>query len=76
MAINKKKKKLIQISFPHKEAKQLDVVVKAFNEEGLEVTKSDILLIAFRGYVGTLVLADKLSKVSKEEEPQKENKDA
>lgn len=75
MAINKAKKKLIQISFPHKEAEQLDVIVNAFNESGVSVTKSDILLVAFRGYVDTLLIADKLSK-KKVEEPQKENKDA
>ena len=75
MAINKKKKKLIQISIPHEDAEQLETLVQAFNDEGVKVTKSDILVASLRMYIKSLVICDQLSK-SKEEEPHKEKKDA
>lgn len=66
MAINKKKNKLIQITFPHQEYERLEAVVDAFNKEGVKCSKSDILLASFQGYVKMLV-ANGLSKQELEE---------
>lgn len=76
MAINKKKNKMIQITLPIEDANQLQTIVEAFNEEGIKTTKSEILLVALRQYVKSLVTYSELSKQVKEEEPHKENKDA
>lgn len=77
MAINKQKKKLIQISIPHEDAEHLDTLVDSFNKEGIRCTKSEVLLVALRLYIKSLVICAQTSKIEKkEEEPHKENKDA
>lgn len=76
MAINKKKNKLIQITFPIEDAEHLETISQAFNKEGVKVTKSEILLASLRMYIRSLVSYSELSKKVKEEEPQKEKKDA
>ncbi len=78
MAINKKKNVMIQVTFPKKDAEQLDVLQKAFVNNGIKLTKSDILLRAFRDYLRILVMANsQTKKQSKEvEEPQGDKKDA
>lgn len=78
MAINKKKNVMIQVTFPKKDAEQLDVLQKAFVNNGIKLTKSDILLRAFRDYLRILVMANSQpKKQSKEvEEPQGDKKDA
>ena len=76
MAINKKKNKLIQITIPHEDASHLETIVEAFRQEGVKVTKSEILLASLRMYIKSLVQYSELSKKVKEEEPHKEKKDA
>lgn len=78
MAINKKKNVMIQVTFPKKDAEQLDVMQKAFENNGVKITKSDILLRAFRDYLRIMVMcAQNKEKQSKEvEEPQGDKKDA
>lgn len=62
MAINKKKNVMIQVTFPKKDAEQLDVLQKAFVNNGIKLTKSDILLRAFRDYLRILVMANSQTK--------------
>ena len=78
MAINKKKNVMIQVTFPKKDAEQLDVLQKAFVNNGIKLTKSDILLRAFRDYLRILVMANSQPKKQskKVEEPQGDKKDA
>ena len=78
MAINKKKNVMIQVTFPKKDAEQLDVMQKAFENNGVKITKSDILLRAFRDYLRIMVMcAQNKEKQSKQvEEPQGDKKDA
>ena len=75
MAISKKNR-LLQITLPKKDLEQLETIVKAFNEEGVKVTKSDIMLTALRGYVKLLVAHGLTHKQLKAEEPLGEKKDA
>lgn len=80
MAINKNKNVMIQVTFPKKDAEQLDVLQKAFANNGVDVTKSQILLRAFRDYLRILVMAGAQPKQEKHkekvEEPQGDKKDA
>ena len=79
MAINKNKNVMIQVTFPKKDAEQLDVLQKAFANNGVDVTKSQILLRAFRDYLRILVMASaqpKQKHKKKVEEPQGDKKDA
>ena len=78
MAINKKKNVMIQVTFPKKDAEQLDVMQKAFKNNEIKVTKSDILLRAFRDYVRIMVMCASKPKEHEEkvEEPQGDKKDA
>lgn len=55
MAINKERNVLIQVTFPKEDAEQLNVLQKAFESNGIKVTKSVILLQAFRDYLKILV---------------------
>lgn len=68
MAINKKKNVMIQVTFPKEDAKQLDVMQKAFVNNGIKVTKSDILLRAFRDYLKILVWTSAQPKQEKQKE--------
>ena len=74
--INKEKKVSIQITFPKDDAKNLQTLCEAFNAEGIEVTKSQILLTAFRDYLKIVLAVGLQNDKQKEEEPQKENKNA
>ena len=78
MAINKKKNVMIQVTFPKKDAEQLETLKKAFNNEGIKVSKSDILVKALREYIKMLVYCGaKVKKAEdKVEEPQGEKQDA
>ena len=79
MAINKNKNVMIQVTFPKKDAEQLDVLQKAFANNGVDITKSQILLRAFRDYLRILVMAGAQPKQKHEkkvEEPQGDKKDA
>ena len=74
--INKEKKVSIQITFPKDDAKNLQSLCESFNAEGIEVTKSQILLTAFRDYLKIVLAVGLQNDKQKEEEPQKENKNA
>ena len=73
MAINKERNVLIQVTFPKDDAKHLEALKTAFNEEGIKVSKSDILLQAFRDYL-KIVLS--LGKASNDEKQKEENENA
>lgn len=81
MAINKSKNKLIQFTLPNYLADNLQALVNAFNDEGVKVTKSQIVSVALGEYI-TRVLAigemtqKKQKAKSEEEEPHGEKKDA
>lgn len=75
MAINKERNVLIQVTFPKDDASQLETLRLAFAEQGIKVSKSEILLQALRQYIKILVMCG-TSKKHKEEEPQGEKKDA
>ena len=70
MPINKDKNLSLQITFPKEDAHQLGVLQYAFEKNGIKVTKSDILLRAFRDYVRILVLSN-----SKPQRTKKENRE-
>ena len=78
MAINKKKNVMIQVTFPKKDAEQLETLKNAFNNEGIKVSKSDILVKALREYIKMLVYCGaKANKAEdKVEEPQGEKENA
>lgn len=71
MPINKEKNVSLQITFPKEDAQQLGVLQYAFEKNGIKVSKSDILLRAFRDYVRILVLSN-----SKPQRTKKENKES
>ena len=71
MAINKEKNVMIQVTFPKEDAEHLETLKKAFNEDGIKVSKSDILVHALREYIKALVWSAKVEKAEdKVEEPQ------
>lgn len=70
MAINKKKNVMIQVTFPKEDAEQLNVMQKAFVNNGIKITKSDILLRAFRDYLKIFVWTS--AQIQKHKEKQKE----
>lgn len=77
MAINKKKNVAVQVTFPKEDAENLKNLVKAYNENGIRTTKSDILLHSFREYLRAILLSSKIDKAQeKVEEPQGEKQDA
>lgn len=77
MAINKKKNVAVQVTFPKEDAKNLKNLVKAYNENGIRCTKSDVLLKSFREYLRAILLSSKINKAQeKVEEPQGEKQDA
>lgn len=77
MAINKKKNVSVQVTFPKEDAKNLENLVKAFNENGIRCTKSDVLLKSFQEYLRAILLSSKINKAQeKVEEPQGEKQDA
>ena len=76
--INKEKNVTIQVTFPKEDAENLENLKKAFNKQGIKVSKSDILVKAFNQYLRLLVMAGKSAKEQKDkvEEPQGEKQDA
>lgn len=77
MSINKDKNVTIQITFPKKNAKQLDTLVEAYNKEGIPATRSKVLLKALQEYIKVLVAVASINKKAKKvEEPQGDKKDA
>lgn len=75
--INKEKNVLLQITFPKEDAEQLETTRLAFLENGVKVSKSEILLQAFKTYLKLLIMANESSnKADKVEEPQGDQKDA
>ena len=77
MAINKKKNVSVQVTFPKEDAKNLDNLVKAYNENGIRCTKSDVLLKSFQEYLRAIIISSKINKhEDKVEEPQGEKQDA
>ena len=79
MAINKDKNVNIQVTFPKEDAKQLDQLVKAYANNKVKTSRSEILVVAFRNYLRRLVMiGQSLEKkqTKKEEEPQGDKKDA
>lgn len=66
MAIGKDKVPL-QISFPKEEAEHLEVMKDAFNKEGIKVTKSDILVKAFKEYKKSILLMGAIAEGGKED---------
>ena len=62
---------MIQVTFPKEDADHLETLKKAFNEDGIKVSKSDILVHALREYIKALVWSAKVEKAEdKVEEPQ------
>lgn len=78
MAINKKKNVMIQVTFPKEDAEQLETLKKAFNNEGIKVSKSDILVKALREYIKMIVYCGARGKKAEDkvEEPQGEKQNA
>lgn len=76
MAINKDRNVIIAITFPKEDAEQLDTLVKAYNQNGFQATRSKVLVQAFRTYLKLLVTAGNIKEHKEEEEPQGEKKDA
>ena len=79
MAINKEKNVNLQITFPKQDAQQLDQLVKAYANNNIKTSRSEILVVAFRDYLRKLVMiGQSLEKKAnqKEEEPQGDKKDA
>ena len=72
MAINKDRNVCIQITFPKKDAEQLEVLKNAFNDEGIKVSKSDILIKAFREYLKMIVAVGSTEQTNEAKE-EKEN---
>ncbi len=54
--INKEKNVTIQVTFPKEDAEHLEVLKTALNNNGFKVSKSDILVQAFRDYLNILLL--------------------
>lgn len=78
MAIDKKNKKLIQITMPKADVEQLDTLVSAFNKEGIPMTRSRVLVKALQEYIKILVAvaSTETKSTDKVEEPQGDKKDA
>ena len=78
MAINKEKNVSIMVTFPKEDAEQLETLKKAFHNNGIKVSKSDILVRAFRECLKMLVWAGAHAKEQKDkvEEPQGGKNDA
>ena len=74
-----KNKVKLQLTFPKEDAQNLQSLQDSFAKEGIEVSKSQILLKAFRDYLNIILavgLSEQDKKQEKVEEPHKENKDA
>lgn len=76
MAINKEKNVALQITIPKEDAEQLEVLKKAFNENGIKVSKSDIMLRALRDYIRILVMTQARPAKETKEEAKEDKLDA
>ena len=75
--INKEKNVMIQVTFPKEDAEQLETLKKAYHDNGIKVSKSDILVHALREYIKMLVWSANVKKAEdKVEEPQGEKENA
>lgn len=74
--INKKLNVMIQVTFPKEDAENLKTLQKAFHNEGVKVTKSEILVKALREYLTFLVGFSKLNEQKKVGEPKEEKVNA
>ena len=77
--INRKKNVNIQVTFSKEDAEQLEALKNAFNNEGIKVSKSDILAKALREYIKMIVYCGAKANRKAEdkvEEPQGEKQDA
>lgn len=71
------KNKILQVTIPKKDYEQLEVLVQAFNEEGVRCTKSDIIRTALQSYIKMVVMCGQSSEAKKQKgKPQQEKKDA
>lgn len=75
MAINKDKNVAVQVTFPKEDADDLETIKTAFNEKGVKVSKSDILLQALREYIKRLIMIDKLNEAKKKAESEQAKED-
>ena len=73
MAINKEKNVMIQVTFPKEDAEQLETLKNAFNNEGIKVSKSDILVHALREYIKAIVYCSKANNAEEQVKGDKEN---
>ena len=73
MAINKEKNVTIAVTFPKKDAEQLETLKNAFNKNGIRVSKSDILVRALRDYIRILVMSQAKSKPMKKAKEDKKD---
>lgn len=73
MAIKKDNVRL-EITFPKEEAEQLETIVESFKKEGVKnISKSKVMLMAFRGYLNHLVqVGQTLAKKKEEKETKKD----
>lgn len=71
--INKEKNVLIQVTFPKEDANNLEVLKNALDKNGIKVSKSDILLRAFRDYLNILLLNSDNKEQNKEAKGGQEN---
>lgn len=73
--INKDKNVIIQITLPKTTAMHLETLVKAFNDEGIHVTKSQVVNKALSEYIKMIVYAGQSApaKKQKQEQDKEEN---
>ena len=76
MAINKKKNVLLQVTFPKNVEEQLEHLKDAFNKEGIKVSKSDILVRAFKDYLTILVATNAPQNKQAKEKAKEDKEDA
>lgn len=67
---------MLQITLPKQDAEQLETLRLAFAENGIKVSKSEILVQALRNYIKILVMCGAPKEHTEEVEPQGEKKDA
>ena len=73
MAISKKNVS-VQVTFPKEDAEHLETLKTAFNKEGIKVSKSDILVRAFRDYLEMIIMSGLI--LNTEKEAKEDKKDA
>lgn len=66
--IDKTRNVTIQVTFPKNAAKALQSLREAFAKNGIRVSKSDILLQAFRDYLMVIMAAGRENQAKNQEE--------